>query len=141
MLSNQLKKIAQELTEEAFVDNIEMLSEEGDVFRKVLYTSKNLQLVTMSLKPGEDIGKEIHEDTDQFIRVEEGSGKAVLNGVEHNLTPGFALLVPMGIEHNVIADTAMKLYTLYSPPHHALGKIHQTKEEALADKEDLPPEM
>ena len=145
MLSKALKRIAQELEETGFVDNIEQLSEEGTAFRKVIYTSNRLQLVTMSLKPKEEIGAEVHPATDQFIRVEKGIGKSVLNGVEHDLTAGFSVIVPAGVKHNIIntSNTAdLKLYTLYSPPHHSIDKVHQTKADALADKNDfLPKEL
>jgi mannose-6-phosphate isomerase-like protein (cupin superfamily) len=102
----------------------------------VLYTAKNCQLVLMSLNPGEDIGAEVHK-LDQFFRVEEGEGKAVLDGVEHRITPGFAILVPAGTRHNIIngASGPMKLYTLYAPPNHRDGVVHAAKADAEADKE------
>lgn len=105
-------------------------------FRKVLYTAKNSQLVVMSLLPGEDIGSEVH-DLDQFIRVESGSGKTILNGVEHGIEGGYAVVVPAGTEHNIIntSDVNMKLYTVYSPPNHKDGTVHNTKEAASADEE------
>jgi len=120
-----------------FVVNIEQASLENKNFRKVLYTAKNCQLVVMSLKPGEDIGAEVHQ-LDQFIRVEKGMGKSLLNGVEHSLKDGDAVLIPAGTEHNIInlsQSEEMKLYTLYAPPNHRDGVIHQTKEQAEADKE------
>ena len=119
-----------------FVENIEQLSLENENFRKVLYTAKNSQLVLMSLRPSEDIGEEVHE-LDQFLRIESGVGKAVLDGVEHELTDGFAIVVPAGTKHNIIntsTDQFLKLYTIYSPPNHQDGKVHKTKEEALADE-------
>jgi mannose-6-phosphate isomerase-like protein (cupin superfamily) len=90
----------------------------------------------MSLKPGEDIGAEVHK-LDQFFRVEEGEGKAVLDGIEHHVKPGFAVLVPAGTRHNIINRRSgpMKLYTLYAPPNHRDGVVHATKEDAEADKE------
>jgi len=90
----------------------------------------------MSLKPGEDIGAEVHK-LDQFLRVEEGEGKAVLDGIEHRIKPGFAILVPAGASHNIIngASGPMKLYTLYAPPNHRDGVVHATKADAEADKE------
>ncbi len=120
-----------------FVTNIEKDSIENDYFRKVLYTSKNLQLVLMSLRPMEDIGEEVHE-LDQFIRVEAGVGKSVLDGEERELEDGTAVVVPAGTKHNIIntsADRPMKLYTLYSPPNHRDGVIHKTKAEAEVDEE------
>ncbi len=120
-----------------YVTNIEKVSIENENFRKVLYTAKNSQLVVMSLKPGEDIGEEVHH-LDQFIRCEQGEGKAVLDGVEHMVTDGTAVVVPAGAMHNIIntsADKYMKLYTIYSPANHRDGVLHKTKEEAEADDE------
>ncbi len=118
--------------------NIEERAIANEYFREVLYTDNNLQLVVMSLLPQEDIGEETHT-LDQFIRVEQGEGKAVLDGVEHAISDGFAIVVPRGTRHNVIntstTDT-MKLYTIYAPPDHKDGLIHKTKAEALAN--DLP---
>jgi mannose-6-phosphate isomerase-like protein (cupin superfamily) len=121
-----------------YINNIEKISIENDYFRKVLYTSKNSQLVVMSLKPKEDIGEEIHH-LDQFIRCEAGEGKAVLDGMEHVIGDGFAIVVPAGAKHNIIntsPDRPMKLYTVYSPPNHRDGVIHKTKKDALADEEE-----
>ncbi len=120
-----------------FVINIEQASVDNKNFRKVLYTAKNSQLVVMSLKPLEDIGEEVHT-LDQFIRIEKGNGKAVLDGVEHEISDNFAVVIPAGTHHNIIntsTDTEMKLYTLYSPPNHSDGVIHVTKEEAEAEEE------
>lgn len=120
-----------------YVINIEKDSLENEYFRKVLYTAKNSQLVIMSLKPNEDIGEEIHQ-LDQFIRCESGNGKAVLDGVEHMIGDGFAIVIPAGTKHNIInasPDEPLKLYTLYSPPNHRDGVIHQTKNQAIADDE------
>ena len=120
-----------------YVTNIEQLSLENDNFRKVLYTAKHSQLVLMSLLPGEEIGEEVH-DLDQFIRVEAGEGKAVLDGVEHTVRDGFAIVVPAGTRHNVIntGTENLKLYTLYSPPEHKDGVEHRTKQDAASDTED-----
>ncbi|HMB17384.1 MAG TPA: cupin domain-containing protein [Candidatus Paceibacterota bacterium] len=120
-----------------YVDNIEDITEDNQNFRKVLYTAKNSQLVVMSLNPGEDIGSEVHQDLDQFIRIEEGKGKAVLNGEEHEIKEGSAIVIPGGTKHNIIntSDEEMKLYTVYSPPEHRDGVLHKTKEEAEADHE------
>ena len=114
-----------------YIANIEKLSLENNFFRKVLYTDKNLQLVVMSLNFGEDIGEEIHQ-LDQFIRVEKGEGKAVLDGVETSLSNGSVVIIPTGTRHNIIntGGDSMKLYTLYAPPNHKDGTIHKTKAEA-----------
>lgn len=120
-----------------YVENIEKMAKENDNFRKVLYTAKFSQLVVMSLLPNEDIGEEVHE-LDQFLRVETGNGKAVLDGVEHPIEDGSAIVVPAGTRHNIIntsSDQPMKLYTVYSPPEHRDGVIHKTKAEAQADDE------
>lgn len=120
-----------------FIANIEKLSLENENFRRVLYTAKNSQLVVMSLKPGEDIGEEIHH-LDQFIRCESGVGKAVLNGVSYDIRDGFVVVVPSGTKHNIInisSDKDLKLYTLYAPPNHRDGVVHETKERAEADEE------
>jgi mannose-6-phosphate isomerase-like protein (cupin superfamily) len=120
-----------------YIANIEELSIGNDNFRKVLYTSKYGQLVLMSLLAGEDIGEEVH-DGDQFLRVEKGTGIAILNGVSHNLTDGSAIVVPAGTKHNLIntGPDSMKLYSLYMPPHHRDGVIHTTKAEAESDTTD-----
>ena len=120
-----------------FITKIEVDTLENDYFRKVLYTAEHSQLVVMSLKPKEDIGAEIHK-LDQFIRCEQGTGKAVLDGVEHEMIAGVAVLVPAGTKHNIIntsPDQSMKLYTLYAPPNHRDGVIHKTKADAEADTE------
>ena len=120
-----------------YVQNIEKLTEENTLFRKVLYTAPHSQLVVMSLKPGEDIGEEVHE-LDQFLRIEEGTGKAVLNDIEYPVGDGTAVVVPAGVKHNIIntsENTPLKLYTVYSPPEHRDGVEHATKEDALADEE------
>lgn len=122
-----------------FITNIEQQSLENSTFRTVLYTDKNLQLVVMSLLPGEEIGMEVHH-LDQFIRVEAGEGKAVLDGVEYPLADGVAVVVPQGTSHNIIntsSEHAMKLYTIYCPPDHRPGTIHTTKADAEADQNDV----
>jgi mannose-6-phosphate isomerase-like protein (cupin superfamily) len=106
-----------------FVGNIEELSLKNTNFRQVLFTS-HLQLVVMSLKPLEDIGMEIHPKTDQFIRIEEGSGVALLNGHMYTLQAGMSVVIPAGVEHNIInthRTHPMKLYTIYTPPEHPIG--------------------
>lgn len=119
-----------------FVQDIEKLAVENDDFRQVLYTAKNSQLVLMSLKPQEDIGAEIHK-VDQFFRVEEGVGEAVLNGARTAIQAGFAVLVPAGVNHNIIntGTVPLKLYTLYAPPNHRDGVIHKTRSDAEGDPE------
>ncbi len=119
-----------------YVTNIEKLSLENENFRKVLYTDKNSQLVLMSLVSQEEIGEEVH-DVDQFLRVEKGTGTAILNGTFHNLADGSVIIVPAGVKHNIINTglDEMKLYTLYMPPHHRDGVVHKTKVEAEADTE------
>jgi mannose-6-phosphate isomerase-like protein (cupin superfamily) len=115
--------------------DIEKKSLENDFFREVLFTGPHSQLVVMSLKPGEDIGQETHAGTDQFIRVEAGTGKAVLDGQEYELADGSALVIPAGTKHNVINTSStepLKLYTLYTPPEHPDGTVHKTKAEADA---------
>lgn len=120
-----------------YITNIEKDSLENEYFRKVLYTDKNVQLVVMALKPGEDIGEEVHQ-LDQFIRIEKGSGKAVLDGIEHDIADGSVIVIPQGTRHNIINqnNSAMKLYTLYAPPDHKDGTVHKTKADAQADTSD-----
>lgn len=120
-----------------YVTNIEKDSLQNEFFRKVLYTDERLQLVVMSLLPNEDIGEEIHQ-LDQFIRIEAGEGKAVLDGEEHTLSDGSIVVIPAGTRHNIInlsEEKPMKLYTLYAPPNHRDGVVHKTKAEAEADEE------
>lgn len=119
--------------------NIEEKTLQNENFREVLHTTQHSQLVVMCLQPNEEIGIEIHEIVDQFIRVDEGEGKAILNGEEHILSDGFAIIVPAGIEHNIIntsSEKKLKLYTVYSPAHHKDKTIHKTKQDALDDTED-----
>lgn len=120
-----------------YITNIEKLALENENFRKVLYTTKQSQLVLMSLAPGEEIGEEVHDDVDQFLRVEQGKGTVILNGVSHEIGDGSAIVVPLGTKHNFInkGSIPLKLYTLYMPPHHRDGTIHTTKAEADADGE------
>ncbi len=120
-----------------YVTDIEKATLKNKYFRKVLYTAKHCQLVVMSLKPKEDIGAEIHK-LDQFIRCEEGVGKAILNGKTHKIKSGFCIIVPAGAKHNIIntsSEKPLKLYTVYAPPNHLDGTIHKTKADAEADEE------
>lgn len=118
-----------------YVVNIEKRSLENGYFREVLFTGPHSQLVVMSIAPGEDIGMETHDDVDQFIRVEAGKGKAILNGEEHDLQDGSAVVIPAGTEHDIVNSSKsepLKLYTVYTPPEHPDGTIHKTKAEAMA---------
>ena len=119
-----------------FVHDIEHLAVKNNDFRRVLYTAKHCQLVLMALKPKEEIGAEVHK-LDQFFRVEEGTGEAVLDGVRTTIKAGFAVLVPAGAKHNIIntGSVPLKLYTLYAPPNHRDGVVHHTRKEAEADME------
>lgn len=122
-----------------YVENIDKLTISNKNFRKVVYTGQHAQLVVMNLKPGEEIGFEVHEIVDQFLRIEKGEGKVIMNGEEHDLTEGSAIVVPSGVKHNVINTSSefdLKLYTVYSPPHHKDGTLHETKQDAEADRED-----
>ena len=124
-------------TLKGFVTDIEKDTTDNKYFRKVLYTGKTSQLVLMSLKPNEDIGVETHKDIDQFFRIDDGSGKVVINGVEHPIKNGSAFIIPQGAEHNVIAgEKGLKIYSIYSPPNHKDGTIHKTKEDAKEEHFD-----
>lgn len=118
-----------------YVDDIERATLDNADFRRVLYTGKHLQLVLMTLPPGCDIGEEVHEDRDQFFRIEEGSGVILIDGAENRIADDFAVIVPAGARHNVIndGDSPLKLYTLYGPPEHRDGVVHRTREDAERD--------
>lgn len=120
-----------------YVANIEMLSRENSNFRHVVYTNMNCQLVLMSLSPQEEIGEEVHE-VNQVLLVEEGEGQVVINGTPYDLTGGSVVIVPVGVTHNVVntSERPMKLYTIYTPPHHRNGVVHATKDEAIHDQDD-----
>ena len=115
-----------------YVGDIEKVTEQNNNFRQVIFTSKHTQLVVMSLLPGEEIGVEVHDQVDQFFRIEVGTLKFVMNGEENVVTAGMAVIVPAGTTHNVInvGTEVAKLYTLYSPANHPDGTIHVTKAEA-----------
>ena len=115
-----------------FKANIEKETLDNDNFRKVLYTGKHLQLVLMSLKPGEEIGEEIHQNNDQFFRFESGTGKCTIDENNYQVTEGDVIVVPAGTKHNVIntSDEPFKMYTIYSPPNHQDGIIRVTKKAA-----------
>ena len=120
-----------------FVDDIEKLTEENTDFRRVLYTGKNLQLVLMTLRPGEEIGAEVHEDRDQFFRVEMGNGEISIDGNVSAVRSDMAMIVPAGARHNVrnTGDEPLKLYTIYGPPEHVDGVVRATKADADASEE------
>jgi mannose-6-phosphate isomerase-like protein (cupin superfamily) len=120
-----------------FVANIEELTTENVDFRHVLYTGKNVQLVLMSLKPGQDIGEETHKTHDQFFRIEEGKGEISIDGVTHKLKSGAGIVVPAGATHNLIntGNKPMKIYTIYGPPNHVDQLVQGTKAIALASSE------
>lgn len=120
---------------DGYVNNIERETLDNENFRRVLYTTEQLQLVVMALRPGEEIGRETHDAVTQFIRVEYGRGRAELNGESRELNEDDAVIVPPGVEHNVIntGNHTMKLYTLYSPPEHAAETVHRTRAEAEAE--------
>jgi len=111
-----------------YVKNIEEETLNNTDYRRALYTAKNSQLVVMNIQPGDEIGMEVHE-LDQFIRIEQGSGKAILDDVEHALEDDFAVVIPAGMNHNIIntGTEEMKLYTIYSPPEHVKDVLQKTK--------------
>lgn len=119
-----------------YVQDIESVAIGNDDFRRVLYTARNCQLVVMALKPQEDIGAEVHK-LDQFFRVEQGQGEAVLDGVKTAIKAGYAVVVPAGARHNIIntGTEPLKLCTIYSPPNHRDGVVHHTRADAEADTE------
>lgn len=120
-----------------FCGNIEDLTEKNTDFRRVLYSGTKLQLVVMSVAPGTELGGEIHDDTDQFFRIESGKGMVVIDGATHKVTAGDGVVVPAGAHHNVICTghDALKLYTIYGPPHHRDQLVQTTKAEADASDE------
>lgn len=123
-----------------FSANIEESTLENKKFRKVLYTGKHSQLVLMCLKPREEIGMEVHEENDQFFRFEQGQGKCIIDGHEYALKDGSAIVVPAGARHNILNTSAteeLKLYTIYSPPHHKDGIVRSTKAEAESNEAEF----
>jgi mannose-6-phosphate isomerase-like protein (cupin superfamily) len=121
-----------------YVANIEKLTETNADFRRVLYTGKHSQLVLMSLRPGEEIGMEVHPHIDQFFRFESGEGEVYIDGVKHKVTDGDCAIVPAGAQHNVVntGNAELKLYTIYSPPEHIDKTVRHTKKDA----EEMPEE-
>src|SRR3989344_849467 len=123
-----------------FVVNLESLTGQNSNFRQVIYTAKHSQLVLMCLKPSEEIGMETHPDNDQFLRIESGEGKAIIDGNEQVFSSGFCVVVPAGSQHNIINTSTtneLKLYTVYSPAHHKDGTVHETKDIAMSSKEEF----
>jgi len=112
-----------------YIDNIDQATVANEDFRRVLYTGKYLQLVLMTLQPGEEIGSEVHEDHDQFFRIEEGRGEVHVDGKATAIEDDFAVIVPAGARHNVVntGDVPLRLYTIYGPPEHKHGTVHSTK--------------
>jgi mannose-6-phosphate isomerase-like protein (cupin superfamily) len=129
--------IEEEAAMKGFIGDIEDRTEENADFRRVVYTGKHMQLVLMSLPPGEEIGEEVHEDRDQFLRVEEGTGEVSIDEKKTSIKDDTAILVPAGARHNVknTGGEALKLYTIYAPPEHAEGVAFATKAEADASSE------
>lgn len=121
-----------------FIENIERLTLDNADFRRVLYTGKHLQLVLMTLQPGDDIGEEVHDGHDQFFRIESGRGEVLIDGTRHPVEDDDAVIVPAGARHNVTntGDAPLKLYTLYAPPEHKDGVIHPTKADASEEHFD-----
>jgi mannose-6-phosphate isomerase-like protein (cupin superfamily) len=120
-----------------YVENIERQTTDNDDYRRVLYTGHNLQLVVMALQPGEEIGEEVHDDRDQFFRIEDGEGVISIDGVDHPVKDDDAVIVPQGARHNVRAtgSVPLKLYTIYGPPEHLDGTVHNTCADAEGDHE------
>jgi mannose-6-phosphate isomerase-like protein (cupin superfamily) len=121
-----------------FIANLEEATRKNTDFRRVLYTGKYSQLVLMSLRPGEEIGEETHDDVDQFFRFEEGQGMVIIDGVKNAVKDGSGVFVPSGAKHNVVNTSKsldLKLYTLYAPPEHQDGIIRKTRQAALASEE------
>ena len=118
---------------QGFKTNIEQDTLKNDNFRKVLYTGKSMQLVLMTLQPGEEIGLETHHDNDQFFRFEGGAGKCIIDDNSYTVEDGDAVVIPAGAQHNVVntsKESPLKMYTIYAPPHHKDGIVRATKKEA-----------
>jgi mannose-6-phosphate isomerase-like protein (cupin superfamily) len=121
-----------------FIDNIEKLTTDNNNFRRVLYTGHNLQLVLMTLQVGEEIGMEVHDEHDQFFRIEKGQGEVFIDGKKTPVKAEDAIIVPAGAKHNVVntGKTPLHLYTIYGPPEHKDGTLHKTKKEAREEHWD-----
>lgn len=123
-----------------FKTNIERDTIKNKNFRKVIYTSKHSQLVLMSIKPKGEIGLETHPENDQFLRFEGGTGRVIIDDSKYTVKDGDAVVIPAGAKHNVVNTSAteeLKIYTIYSPPHHKDGIVRKTKEEADANDEEF----
>jgi Mannose-6-phosphate isomerase len=120
-----------------FKDNIETLTTENDDYRRVLYTGHNLQLVLMCIQPGDEIGAEIHDDRDQFFRIEDGTGEITIDDNRYEVSADDGIIVPQGTRHNVrnTGNTPLRLYTIYGPPEHRDGTVHRTCADAGHDHE------
>lgn len=127
-----------ESAQEPYAGDVQRLALENADFRRVLKTTTRSQLVLMSVSAGGEIGEETHAENDQILSFVQGSGHAVLAGKQVNVTAGSVVVVPAGTRHNFLADRgdALKLYTIYAPPHHRPGTVHKTKADADADTED-----
>jgi mannose-6-phosphate isomerase-like protein (cupin superfamily) len=132
-----LNEAEKKSNKKGFHTNIEKDTVDNENFRKVLYTGDHLQLVLMSLKPGEEIGVETHTTIDQFFRFDEGKGKCIINDTQYDVKDGDCIIIPAGSKHNIINDSnkLLKLYSIYSPPNHKDGIVFKTKEEAEESKE------
>jgi len=121
-----------------YCDDIEKSTIENDAFRRVLYTGGHIQLVLMTLQPGEEIGEEVHADRDQFFRFEEGEGAVYIDGTENRVSDHFAVIVPAGARHNVrnTGRGPLRIYTIYGPPEHLDGLIERTRADAMATHEE-----
>ena len=121
-----------------YCDDVMKATIANDDFRRVLYTGKHLQLVLMTLQPGEEIGAEVHQDRDQFFRFEEGEGTVDIDGKANSVEDDFAVIVPAGARHNVrnTGDGPLRFYTLYGPPEHKDKAVHKTKAQAEADHDN-----
>jgi len=137
LFEKEMEEIKGEKGHDHFVTDIEKDTLKNNDYRRVLFTSRNLQVVLMSIPPGGDIGMEVHEAIDQFIRVEKGKGKVILNGKEEQISDGFAFVVPQGTEHNLVNDGEedLKVYTIYSPPNHMKNTVRKTKKDAEEHEE------
>jgi len=130
MFNELIQLVEKSNSKQGFQTNIEKDTISNNNFRKVLFTSSNIQLVVMSIKSNEEIGEEVHPKTDQFIRVDGGSGTAIIGSKKYQLKNGDCIIIPKGSKHNITASkSGLKLYTIYSPPHHADGKIDKVKPE------------
>ncbi len=121
-----------------YVDDVQRATLDNDNFRSVLYTGEHLQLVVMTLKPGEEIGEEVHDDRDQFFRFEAGAGEVLIDGATHKVEDDFGVIVPAGARHNVknTGDGPLQFYTIYGSPEHKDQVVHETKAQAEADHDN-----